>query len=354
MSITSPVKKLESKYVWAAPMVAALVYPVVLMALFYSARLLHNATHFSDAVVGTVALILCFLLTYSVPALGLAIAYRLGQISDPTPSQIRVRRFAHLVFASPPLFTCIGVVLLILGITNGDYIVWGIIWIPIVLLTLRSHLAIGTRIVSSPPFNWERLKVIGAIHGISALTILLIYLVPHIANHLTAFWSVNTHIGVMETLRQWYRSKLVEPLVIVLFMCQVITGLVLWRPRTTHQSDVFGTFQTASGAFLSVFITSHTMAVFLLARANGVDTNFFWASGQPAGMLGDPWSVRLIPHYTLAVWMLFTHLACGLRFRLLDRRIPISRANKVAWGIIGLGFIIALVIILAMFGFHIF
>jgi hypothetical protein len=95
------------------------------------------------------------------------------------------------------------------------------------------------------------------------------------------------------------------------------------------------------------------MAVFVLARPNGVDTNFLWASGQPAGLLGDAWNVRLIPHYTLAVWMLFAHLACGLRFRLLDRQMSHAKANQTAWTMIGLGFVVALAIVFSMLGIHI-
>ncbi|NJR61407.1 MAG: hypothetical protein HC769_22770 [Cyanobacteria bacterium CRU_2_1] len=265
MSTASQVKMLnaiDNKFVWVAPVVAASLYPVFLMGLFQSGELIRSATDSVEAIVGTVALVLSLLLSYGVPATGFAVAYRLGQIQDPSQSQIRVRRLVHLVFASPPLFTCIGVILFVLGITNNtDYLIWAIIWIPIVVLTFRSR-AIGTRMVFSPVVNWQRLKGFRAVHGISALLILLIYLVPHIANHLTAIWNVDTHLWVMDSLRQWYRTDVIEPIVGVMFICQVLTGLILWRPRTTHQSDLFGTLQTTSGAFLMVFITSHTMAVF--------------------------------------------------------------------------------------------
>jgi hypothetical protein len=209
-------------------------------------------------IIGIAALLLSLLLTFSVPALGFAIAYRLGQIEHPTPSQIRVRRFAHLVFACPPMYTAIGVVLFVLfNDSSKDYLVWAIVWVPIGLLILRSNLA-RSHSVSPPAFNWQRLRGIGIIHGISALLILLIYLVSHITNHLTALWSVETHLAVIDVFRQWYRAGIVEPAIVVLFICQVVTGLTLWRPRTTHQSDIFGTLQTTSGAFLSIFILSHS------------------------------------------------------------------------------------------------
>lgn len=58
-------------------------------------------------------------------------------------------------------------------------------------------------------------------------------------------------------------------------------------------------------------------------------------------------------HYTLAVWMLFAHLACGLRFRLLDRSIGHAKANQTAWTMIGLGFVVAFAIVFSMLGIHI-
>src|SRR5262249_1688716 len=44
-----------------------------------------------------------------------------------------------------------------------------------------------------------------------------------------------------------------------------------------------------------------------------VDTTFAWASGEPMGLLLNPWNVRLIPHYSLAVLFVISHLAMGLR-----------------------------------------
>lgn len=351
MNIINSVTKFKSKYVWVAPVFAALVYPFILMTLFHSGKLLHDATNSIDTAIAIFVLILSFLLVLGVPTLCFVAAYYLGQIDAPTPSQIRARRIAHLVFASPPLYTCIGVMLFVLVDSSSyDYLFWAIIWVPIVILSFRSNLAIGARILPPAAFNWQRLGVIRSIHGITALAILLVYLVPHIANHLSAIWSLELNWRMMEMLRQWYRADGVEPIVIVLIYCQIFTGVTLWRPRTAHHSDLFGVIQTTSGAYLSIFIFSHTTAVFLLARSQGVDTTFAWAAGYPDGLLGDAWNVRLIPHHTLAVWMLFTHLACGWRFRLLDGKVLITRADRIAWSIIGGGFVIAIAIVLALLG----
>jgi hypothetical protein len=63
--------------------------------------------------------------------------------------------------------------------------------------------------------------------------------------------------------------------------------------------------------------------------------------------------VRLIPHYSLAVWALFIHLGCGLRGVLLSHRTSVSAANASAWGVVGLGAAIAATIIVSMCRLHI-
>jgi hypothetical protein len=64
----------------------------------------------------------------------------------------------------------------------------------------------------------------------------------------------------------------------------------------TVQADLFGTLQTAAGIYLAIYLVSHMVAVFVLGRTvMKVDTDFLFATGAPAGLLHDPWNVRLIP-----------------------------------------------------------
>jgi hypothetical protein len=84
-----------------------------------------------------------------------------------------------------------------------------------------------------------------------------------------------------------------------------------------------------------------------------VDTNWDFAIAAPAGLMGDPWNVRLVPHYSLAVFLLFAHLACGVRMVLLGRRVSAPVASGTAVAIIALGGAVALTVTLAMLGVHI-
>ncbi len=83
-----------------------------------------------------------------------------------------------------------------------------------------------------------------------------------------------------------------------------------------------------------------------------VDTTFRWASGAPLGLLSDAWNVRLIPHYSLGVWFVITHMGLGLRGVLLAHRVPAAAANRVAWGVCALGAAVALTITVAQLTVH--
>ncbi|NJS11508.1 MAG: hypothetical protein HC789_14620 [Microcoleus sp. CSU_2_2] len=40
---------------------------------------------------------------------------------------------------------------------------------------------------------------------------------------ITALWNVETHLAVMDVFRQWYRAQFVEPAIVMLFICQIVT-----------------------------------------------------------------------------------------------------------------------------------
>jgi hypothetical protein len=339
----------ERQLLWPVPAVAALCYPAALFALYRSFDLYRDSAQASDKFLSVAAVGASLLLVYGVAGLAFAVAYHLGRVGG--PSSRRARMTAQLAVASPPLFTLIGVAFYLIGLPNGDYVLWGLTWIPLAVLTVA-----GTRTRATTKSEPHRMTspALRTAHGISAVTILLIFLMPHIANHLTAIWSVETHTTVMWALRHVYRAELVQPLLVVLFIFQIASGLFLWRGRMAVKADLFGTLQTAAGIYLAIYLVSHMIAVFVLGRmVMKVDTDFLFATGEPAGLLHDSWNVRLIPHYSLAVWALFIHLGCGLRGVLLSHRTSVSVANVSAWGMVGLGAVIAATIILSMCRLHI-
>jgi hypothetical protein len=41
----------------------------------------------------------------------------------------------------------------------------------------------------------------------------------------------------------------------------------------------------------------------------GIDTGWAFATGAPAGLVKDPWNIRLVPDYWLGVFFFLAHLA---------------------------------------------
>jgi hypothetical protein len=140
----------------------------------------------------------------------------------------------------------------------------------------------------------------------------------------------------------------------LLFLFQIASGGILLRNRMVVANDLFGSLQTASGAYFEAFIISHLMAVFILARGVlKIDSNWDFAIGAPAGLVGDSWNVRLIPHYSLAVCLLLTHLACGFRTVLLAHGASPASAARFAKAMMVLGAIVGVTITAAMLGAHV-
>jgi hypothetical protein len=190
-------------------------------------------------------------------------------------------------------------------------------------------------------------------HGTSALLIVLIFLSWHLVNHASAAFSLEFNHAMMLTLRKWYRSELVQPVLVILMLFQVVSGVILLWRATATRSDLYRTLQTSTGAFLAAYIVSHLNAVFILGRAvTKVDTTFLWASGAPVGLLPDAWNVRLIPHYSLGVLFVITHMGLGLRGVLLAHHVSPLTADRVAWAVGALGAVFALTITIAQLSVH--
>ncbi len=313
------------------PAAAALAYPLLLLCLHRSGQQLVDSTTASAKLSAGLGVGIAAALILCVPLLGFVAIWR-------SADQLRARRLAHLAFAAPPLFTVVGVLFFLLGIPNGDYGLWAVAWVGALAYAARRSLP--SRMPTAPPAGWVRTA-----HGLSAGVMLGAFLLWHLANHVVAAWSLDQNKGAMEALRLWYRSDLVQPVLVALFAWQFASGLRLLWAKLPPAGDIYSSIQTATAAYLAIYIPSHLIAVFILGRwFLAVDTTFAWASGAPTGLLLDPWNVRLIPHYSLAVLFLISHLAVGLRGVLLGHGIRATTADRATWTICTVGLAISLVI----------
>ncbi len=314
-----------------APPLAALAYPFLLIAYH---TFVVSPDHF--ALAGAVIMLLA---AFLVPLAGMLVATHPG-------ITIGMRRLAFGVVAVPSLYVFLGVMQGLLGSTLPDPLVWCGSWIGLTFLALRS-----TELNQSAP--QRKLGLWRVAHGISAL-ILCVYVLFHLGNHLMGLVSTELHAEVMDIGRRVYRADLIEPILVLAFIFQVCTGLFLaWRWSASSHGWI-GTFQIASGIYLSVFVLGHMNSVFIYARAFlGIPTDWAFARGGAAGMLLDPWNIRLVPHYTLGVFLVLAHLLVGLKVVLETHYVGINKVRFV-WisGLVGCG-VITLGIMAGMVGVRI-
>jgi len=193
-------------------------------------------------------------LVYSVPGVGIAIAYLLGRRERISSSELPARRFAHLAVASPSLFVLIGVIFYLLHSPNSDSVLWLLLWLTALAVEAWTMRQRGAETIAPAAPNPIPLSVA---HGTSAALLLLIFLSWHLLNHASAAFSPKFNQATMIILRKCYRSEWVQPVLVTLMLFQVVSGIILLWRATAARNDLYHTLQTSSGAFLAAFIASH-------------------------------------------------------------------------------------------------
>jgi len=322
---------------------AALSYPFILTGFNASVTTITNS---DVGVLPWLTAAVSLLLAFAVPTTALLAAMYLAEIRQPTVAQLRAKRVAFLAVAAPTLFTFIGVVLSMLGDPAPDTWFWVACWVLAVVAVLYADRN------APAPAKVEGIPVaLRVAHGISALVIIGIFLALHIANHLTGLVGPSTYDAVMKIFRHVYRTELVQPLLVTLFLFQIGTGLYLaWR-HTAAPSDRFRTFQIASGVYLAFYVLGHMNSVFIFARTYlGIDTGWDFATGAPTGFVKDPWNIRLVPHYWLGVFFVLSHIAVGTRAVMMAHGVSKAFADRFMIGGAVAAGIIATAIMLGMCG----
>jgi len=306
---------------WFAAPLAAAVYPW-LLALYHGFT---KAVERGDGAAAWLGAALALLAALAMPAIAFGAALRLGRLADPSAAELAARRTALLGVAAPPMFTLAGVGALLLGRPGWDLgfllTVWAALALRIATADRRPLRPSGA---ARPIANWR------FAHG-GAAVLAVLFLAFHFSNHLVGLAGPEAHMAVLNVLRVAYRSPLVEPLLIGVFAFLIVTGARLaWR-WSARPMDAARILQVAGGVFLVWAVISHVNAVLYLARVHfGIDTDWAFATGAPAGMLLDPWNIRLLPYYLGAVFFVVAHAFCGLRIVMLAHGAPRQRRPRAS------------------------
>jgi hypothetical protein len=267
---------------------------------------------------------LCLLAATTMPLLGMLCAFWMTSAA-PSFFELRARRLAYITIGASPLFVLTGVGLSLPHLHVSDELVWVAGWLVACIYVL---LGSDEKPAPSAPVTGSIAKW-RVVHGVAA-SIILIYVLFHLTNHLLGLLGPDVHAAVMKTGRLVYRSSVVEPILVALMLFQVAVGVRLaWR-WSALPVDAIRVFQIGSGVYLAAFILTHLNSAFISARAvHHIETNWAWASGAPIGLIHDPWSIRLVPHYALGVFFVLAHLSSGLRGVLIAHGVGETSVNRI-------------------------
>jgi hypothetical protein len=331
------------------PALCALAYPSLLSWLSAGLVLVHGSDSPNGpivwvGVIGSLTLALAVMLVSFVFGLTLGSPH----VRD-DPEGRRARSIAHLAFATPSLYVGFGnVAYYVFQAPSAAPIAWLVFWTLVAMTVLFGPRSSSTT-AAITPVGHRRLAVA---HGVSALAILLLFVGPHIGNHLAGFWSGSLHIEIMKAARRVYRDDIVQPVLLALIGFQILSGTALVRRRMRMPSDFLGTVQTMSAVFVGVYFLAHMTAVFATRHA-GTDTNWIWLTRPNDSMLVSLSNLRLIAHYWVGPIAIVAHVACGLRAVLLRHDVSTATANRLALALITLGVVASSLIIAALLNVHI-
>ncbi|MGY3441313.1 hypothetical protein [Bradyrhizobium sp. USDA 4473] len=158
--------------------------------------------------------------------------------------------------------------------------------------------------------------------------VLGLFIVTHLAVHLTALWGPNAHIAALDAVQWIYRNPVGEAVLILAILLQIWTGFR--RFRFSGQSRL-RKVQAISGAYLAYFLLVHAGAALATRGIFHVDTNFYWAAGS---LHYDPirWGFAL--YYAAAIVAVFVHLGVAARFRWPDVPRPAIRTIPIAGAVL--------------------
>ena len=247
----------HNRLLLAIPALCALAYPSLSSLLSAGLVAAHGSPAPNGAIVW-VGVVASLALALAVMGVSFVFGLALGSRDGASGEDLRARSIAHLAFATPSLYVGFANVAGVFHAQPALLAAWINFWAAMTGIVRVKPSLSSTTAVMSPAVH----RRLAAYHGISASLILLLFVLPHIVNHVVGFWSGAAHIELMKTVRYFYRHDIVQPILLALIGFQVLSGSALLRRRLTFPNDFLGTLQTMCGAYIGVYFLAHMTAVF--------------------------------------------------------------------------------------------
>ncbi|MCB2114068.1 MAG: hypothetical protein R3C42_05350 [Parvularculaceae bacterium] len=147
------------------------------------------------------------------------------------------------------------------------------------------------------------------LHRISALLILL-FIIAHVANHVSAVFGVETYQAFAATLRKVYRSEIGEPLLIALLGVQLISGaaLALASSKREGPRPLLSAVELIAAGLFAAFILIHLTAIAMTRYYFGVQTDFFWIAEL---FRPGPLRAYIVAFHFIGIVAVMTHVGVG-------------------------------------------
>ena len=145
------------------------------------------------------------------------------------------------------------------------------------------------------------------LHRFTAV-LLLLFIVSHLAVHLTALGGIDQHLAALKAVQVIYRNPVGETILVVAIILQVVTGAKQLRFKRLRSG--WAKAQVISGSYLLFFLIIHTSAAVSTHQLFGLETDFYWAAGT---VNISPIKYGFMPYYFAGVLAFFVHMAAALR-----------------------------------------
>jgi succinate dehydrogenase/fumarate reductase cytochrome b subunit len=303
---------------WAGALLAAALYPSLLTLFPIAIQGMSAAENVALQNVWVACAIAAMALLFSVPLLALWALMKVP--ARATPKAIAMRRVLHVACAVPPLYGFSRLWAGRMGVVDWHALAWVVVVIGAALYVIRAR---DDQVMAASRANVG--SVLRSVHRATAVGLFVGFLFVHILNHGVALWSVELQQSWMAALRLWYRAIWVEPVLLGALCLMVLTGIPLMLRNTRTGGNQWRTLQSVAGVYIIVFLCSHISAV-LLARADGRDTDWVFATGRNGMIAGSP---NQIPYYVFSIAALMVHVALGARMAMLRRSVESAHVNRV-------------------------
>ena len=83
-------------------------------------------------------------------------------------------------------------------------------------------------------------------------SIIAVFIVLHLFNHLYSLFGIEAHLQMMDQLRLVYRNIFIETILLLAVLVQIITGVQLFRKKRKTAVGFFERLHIWSGLYLSL------------------------------------------------------------------------------------------------------